>query len=148
MIAEIERLVLVEDDPDDCFLFRKALADITDSLQVQFVTDCDLLISTLDSFLPQLIFMDINMPKKSGFICVDEIRGLSRHASLPIIMYSCASEPLQIQKAYAIGAHLYLLKPDSYDELVESLQKILGLDWSVPDLIRQQHWQQGAYLPF
>ena len=148
MITEIEKIVLVEDDPDDCFLFRKAITDITDSVQLQFVTDCDLLVSTLDSFLPQLVFMDINMPKKSGFVCIDEIRGLSRHASLPIVMYSCASEPRQIQKAYATGAHLFLQKPNSYGELVQALQNILNLDWSTPDLIRQQHWVEGAYTRF
>ncbi|MCW3075357.1 MAG: hypothetical protein JWP69_2426 [Flaviaesturariibacter sp.] len=144
----IRKIVFVDDDPDDCFIFRKALADVSSTVQLHFVSDCDVLIQTLDAIEPDLVFMDINMPKKSGFECISEIRGLSRYEALPVVMYSCAEQNVQIQKAYGFGAHLYLQKPSSYGALVSSIRTILAMDWDAPQLIADSYFTNGEFLPF
>ncbi|MDB5252382.1 MAG: hypothetical protein JWP27_1551 [Flaviaesturariibacter sp.] len=141
----IHNIMLVDDDPDDCFLFRKALSDVDPAITLQFVSDCDELVPALDSNHPQIVFMDINMPKKSGFDCVTEIRGLSRHAHLPVVMYSCSDQPTQVSRAFGSGVHLYLRKPSSYEGLVTSLRQILEMDWSEPDAIAERYHVDGAY---
>jgi PleD family two-component response regulator len=144
----INTIMLVDDDPDDCFLFRKALADVNPGISLQFVSDCDDLVPSLDAGAPQIVFMDINMPKKNGFDCVTEIRGLSRHAHLPVVMYSCSDQSTQVDRAFGSGVHLYLRKPSSYDALVASLRQILSLDWSQPDSIADSYLVEGKFYPY
>ncbi|MDB5195681.1 MAG: hypothetical protein JWP88_51, partial [Flaviaesturariibacter sp.] len=110
MRFELQKILLVDDDPDDCFLFRKALADIDAQLQLQFISDCDDLLPAIASGKPNMVFMDINMPKMSGFDCVRQIRELESYQHLPIIMYSCSEQSPFITKAYDSGANLYLKK--------------------------------------
>lgn len=148
MDTTIKKILLVDDDPDECFLFRKALSEIAEAPQLQFVSDCDDLHPALVNGSPQLIFMDINIPKKSGFDCLEEINKVAKYKNLPVVVYSCSDLQLSIAKAFGSGAHLYLRKPFSYEGLVSSLKKILSMDWNHPESIRENYLVGGRYYAF
>ena len=126
------RLLLVDDDTDDCDLFRDALKDtgINATLQVAFegshIMD---LLNRNSASLPHLIFMDLNMPNVSGADCLREIRRASYLNSIPVIIFTTSSRPADIDETFAGGANLYLQKPSNYGALVGILNKILALDW-------------------
>lgn len=148
MDTTIKKILLVDDDPDEYFLFRNALSEISAASQLQFVSDCDDLLPALVSNCPQIIFMDINIPKKTGLDCLEEINKMTNFKNLPVVIYSCSDLQLSMAKAFGRGAHLYLRKPFSYEGLVNSLKKILSMDWTHPENIRQNYQVGDRYYAF
>ena len=69
--------------------------------------------------LPDLILLDLNLPRKSGLEILEEIRASGDLAWIPIIILSGSSNPVDIQSAYRSGANCYIRKPASLDEFLE-----------------------------
>ena len=89
----------------------------------------DNLLTLSSSDLPEFIFLDINMPGKSGLECLEEIRssegGLKE---VNIVMLSTSSDPENIQKALDLGATCYAVKPSSFEKLKSLLEEVLSMD--------------------
>ena len=77
------------------------------------------------SFIPDFIFIDVNMPKMNGFICLGEIKKISRLGNSRIIMYSTTADPNSIKKSMDLGAGDFLVKPTRVGILIEKLTTIL-----------------------
>jgi CheY-like chemotaxis protein len=89
--------------------------------------------------LPDLIFLDMNMPKLNGKQVLREIKKTRSLASIPVIMYSTSFAPRDIEEIKELGAVFYLLKPSRFDDLCASLTKILQTDWNTKEPIRIPH---------
>lgn len=144
----IQNILLIDDDDDDCYIFRKALRELSDTIGLSCLHDCDGIKHELEANLPDIIFMDINMPKKNGFECLHEIRETGHFKKVPIVMYSSSNLSVHITAAYGYGANLFYRKPAEYKTLVLALKTILELDWSDPEDITIQHFKGGKYYPF
>ena len=144
----INTILLAEDSLEYCFFFKKALNEIAPSVQFTNVHDGDQLMMLLESFLPDLLFLDLSMPCKNGMQCIQQIRQDSSYDALPIVVFTISKQNANIQTAYECGANLYFVKPQEYYELVSSLQTILSLDWSNPKAITNQHYRSNKYVPF
>ena len=122
-----------DDDEDDRLLFLDALEDLSLPAVVQGARDGQELLQTLDKNkgrLPDMIFLDINMPIKNGFDCLAEIR--RREDALKevrIIMLSTSKSPDNIELCHKLGADFYAVKPSSFQGLKDLLQKVFEMDW-------------------
>ncbi len=129
--TQIKNVLLAEDDEEDVLLFNTVLSELNREIFVKVVTDGILLMTFLkqETTLPEMIFLDLNMPHKNGFECLSEIKGNEKWSSIKIVILSTSSQPQQIDKAYKGGADLYLAKPVSYTHFKNMIDKCLSLNW-------------------
>ncbi len=80
--------------------------------------------------LPDMIFLDLNMPFKDGKQCLSELKSDGKFQHIPVIIYSTSSYMRDIENAYNQGANLYVIKPNTCNELKKIMKKIFATDWS------------------
>lgn len=115
-------ILLAEDDDDDSFLFKEALQEIDADHNIEVAEDGDILFSMLSNMPPpDLIFLDLNMPKKDGIATLKEIRNKQELSSVPIVIFSTSSDIQHITSAYKNGANLYICKPDTFINLKKAI---------------------------
>ncbi len=125
----IKKILLIDDDADDHIVFEHALTEVDAQKELNFANHCLEVLEELENCKPDLVFLDINMPLKNGFECIQEIKESAEFCNIPIIMYSCSSYIKDINKASELGAVHYFVKPNSIRELVAELKAILKKDW-------------------
>lgn len=132
MVGE-KHIILAEDDEDDCAFFEEALRTIPEAPPFLRARDGAELTSLLEklSTPPYLIFMDLNMPRKSGTQCILEIRGRAEMKDLPIIVLSTSSREEIVNSAYQSGANLYIQKPSDFNLWSKAIAKVLEMDWDI-----------------
>jgi CheY-like chemotaxis protein len=79
-----------------------------------------------DIGLPNIIFLDINMPLMDGLTALEQIRSNEAFRDVSIMIFSTSDNPVSIRTAYRLGAQLYLRKPDRYDDYLLLLKSILS----------------------
>jgi len=107
-------ILLADDDADDCLFFKKALAGSSLSTNLTTVSDGEQLMQLLKNNtyeLPDVLFLDLNMPRKNGFECLSEIKQSSRLKLLPVIVFSTSFENEVVNKLYQNGARYFIRKP-------------------------------------
>jgi DNA-binding response OmpR family regulator len=144
----VHSIVLAEDSLEHCFFFKKALKEVAPDIQLTCVNDGDKLVKLLESYLPDLLFLDLAMPCKDGVQCIKELRESRAYDNLPIIVFTVSSQEHTIQTTYSFGANLYFIKPAEYALLVSSLRKILAMDWIDSKKIKGEHFYNQQYVPF
>ena len=125
-------IVLAEDDEDDRMFFKEALQEIKVKTNIDFVNDGLQLMNYLNRpgiRLPHVVFLDLNMPVKSGMECLVEIRRNSRLKDLAIVIYSTSASEEDIEEAFVNGANIYIKKPNDFSLLKSSLAKVISLNW-------------------
>ena len=144
----ISSIIVCEDDEDDRYLLNDVSQDFNPKLKVEFLSNGELLMDLLKHYVPDLIFLDLDIPYKNGLECLFEIRGNPGLEKLPVIMFSSTTRAANIQTAYDMGAHLFLIKSPTFSEYASSIQAVLKLDWSKPDAIKEQYCVNGRYTAF
>ena len=130
--ATKNHILLAEDDEDDYLLFKDAIGDQDGLLHLNWVKDGEELMTVLKqdhASLPDVVFLDINMPRKNGFECLTEIRNDKRLADLPVIIFSTSSDKALVNWMYNAGANLYLCKPTDFGKLKKSIESAIAIDW-------------------
>jgi CheY-like chemotaxis protein len=120
-------ILLADDDKDDRFFFERALNDLPVFVQVKNVKDGEQLIQYLESNvsrLPDVLFLDLNMPRKNGSECLAEIKSHKQLKNLPVVIYSTALNETVVDILYKKGAHFYIRKCE-LPELKKILNEIL-----------------------
>ncbi|MDT7827746.1 response regulator [Pricia sp. S334] len=128
-------LLLTDDDEDDREIFKETAEELETKVKVDTLNDGQELMEFLsdkDNRLPDILFLDINMPHKNGLDSLCEIRATPRLNDLCIIMYSTSNYPLDVKKAYDLGANGFIEKPSSHIKLKEILQRVIDMDWKDP----------------
>ncbi|WP_205748106.1 response regulator [Dyadobacter luticola] len=124
----MRRILLVDDDSDDSELFLEALHDLDASITCRSATDGVDALKKLDSpERPDIIFLDVNMPRMDGWECLDAIRNNPSFQEIPVVMYSTSSHEKEVKKAHSKGANHFFKKPDSFIALKETLRHVIGL---------------------
>jgi CheY-like chemotaxis protein len=126
-------IILADDDKDDQEIFLEAMQEIAPHVQVTVCGDGNQLMNTLfkkGSILPDLIFLDLNMPLKSGDQCLRDIRQSEELRGIPVIIYSTSRHEAHIEKTFLNGANFYFPKPHSFDDLKAVMQKIFNFHWN------------------
>ena len=125
------RIILADDDEDDRELFAEAIADNT-QVHLETAKDGIELMKMLKSqeTNPDIIFLDLNMPGKSGKKCLEEIRKNKEWSHIPIVIYSTSASVKDVDDTFLMGANLYIRKPNSFQELAKVIKKVFSLDWN------------------
>jgi CheY-like chemotaxis protein len=118
-------VMLIDDDKDDCDIFRDAASQVTDCRChcIQSPTEALSLLNKIKA-LPDCIFLDINMPGVHGFDVLKHIKADPKLSKIPIIMYSTTPNPQEAERSLLLGADRFMRKTPDYKKLVLSLQKI------------------------
>jgi DNA-binding response OmpR family regulator len=123
-------ILLAEDDNDDYDFFLSAIKEYT-NVALRRVTNGEQLMRQLNEHIitPDIIFLDINMPRKNGMQCLQEIRKSTNFISIPVIIMSTTRNEDIIETFYHAGANFYICKPNLYNDLKDIIQKTLSIDW-------------------
>jgi CheY-like chemotaxis protein len=126
-----KHIVLADDDSDDRELFVEAISEIDAAATVLTVEDGDKLMTALKGLSnpPDIIFLDVNMPRKSGKECIADIKRDKRLTDVPIVIYSTTLNKKDIDDAWTNGALCFMRKPDSYSKLKSILREIVTTDF-------------------
>jgi response regulator RpfG family c-di-GMP phosphodiesterase len=121
--SPLVEIFLADDDRDDRFFFHKELKALPFHVQFTMIEDGENLLSLLNenpAKLPDVLFLDYNMPRKNGAECLSEIKSNPLLKALPVIMYSSHLHNDVVDLVYEMGAHFYLQKTN-----LPELRKIL-----------------------
>lgn len=125
-------IFLADDDEDDCILFEDALKEVSVEVDLTVINDGEELMRTLNNQVPphpQIIFLDLNMPRKNGFECLQEIKQSDKLKDIPIVILSTSNQQESINKAYLEGANHYICKPGTFLMLKKTIHKVLSINW-------------------
>ncbi|MBD2358843.1 response regulator [Tolypothrix sp. FACHB-123] len=118
-------LLLVEDEPGNVLLIKRAMTKVKPNIQIQVVEDGEQAVNYLKkSPLPGLILTDMKMPRMNGMELLAWIKQQPEFCHLPVIVFSSSGEIEDIHQATALGASSYIVRPGSFAELVEIMQHI------------------------
>ena len=123
-------ILLADDDKDDRFFFSMALESLTVPTQLAIVMDGEKLMAYLEENshqLPDVLFLDLNMPRKNGFECLNEIKLNNSLNKLPVIIYSTSFEQDVVNQLYKNGAHYFIRKPAEFSQLKKLIQQTITL---------------------
>jgi CheY-like chemotaxis protein len=121
-------LLLADDDADDCILFKEALEELSFSSHLSTVNngvDLMKLLTDQKESLPDLLFLDLNMPRKNGFECLAEIKGNSNLNALPVIIFSTSFDPTVVKLLHQKGADYYMRKPAEFAKLKRVIERAI-----------------------
>lgn len=126
------RIILTDDDADDRSFFNEAFSELDLQGELQTFSDGKELMDYLNSVdgAPDVVILDLNMPRKSGFECIAEIRSNKRFSRTSIAVYSTSSSDRDIEATFNSGANLYIKKPSDYNMLKKIISTVMGTDWS------------------
>ena len=120
-------MLLVEDNPGDVLMIRQALEG--DSIRVRVAVNGDQAIQTMTSagFEADLVILDLNLPKISGFSILQRTR-----PTVPVVVFSSRSNPLDRKRSLELGAREFVQKPSDVDEYQRVVSEIVRA-WAVRD---------------
>jgi DNA-binding NtrC family response regulator len=133
MAAQL-RLLLADDDFDDCIFFKEALDELPVRVILDTVNDGVELMMHLDKAepVPDILFLDLNMPRKNGFDCLLEIKSNQKLKNFPVIIYSTSLNHTVADMLYENGAHHYIQKPGDFGKLkiviLKAIQSVIKED--------------------
>jgi two-component system response regulator len=131
-------ILLVEDNPDDEALTIRALSkhnvvngvvvarDGVEALDYLFATGAHAGRDVSD--LPQIVLLDLKLPKLDGFAVLRRIRADHRTQTLPVVILTSSKEERDVAQGYRDGCNSYVRKPVNFDEFIEAARQ-LGLYW-------------------
>jgi len=132
MNQDIMHILLADDDEDDRLFFTDAIEELKVRTSVATVNDGEQLmqlLTTPDINLPNLIFLDLNMPIKGGMECLKEIRSDSKLKNISVAIYSTSASEEDIEETFVKGANIYIKKPNDFVELKKILKEVISINW-------------------
>lgn len=137
-------ILIVDDDEDDIFFATRALQRSDLPCTVKSVSNGVEMMDYLrregdfrgdTAPLPDLILLDLNMPKKNGKEALAELRADSRLCHIPVVLFTTSSAEQDIVSCYRLGANSYIRKPVTFDQMVESMDTL------------KKYWAEHVTLP-
>lgn len=121
------KCLLIDDDQDDQEIFEMAVSEISDSIHCVFASDGVEALEELkkDDFMPDCIFIDINMPRMNGIECLEKIKTIRRLQPVPVCMFSTSADPDIVRRTQQLGANDFIVKPASISVLSKLLEQFI-----------------------
>jgi CheY-like chemotaxis protein len=127
-------LLYVEDEEAAVFLFEMTLRDLGSDIQFHRVADGEQAISFLRKHgayrgapTPDLVLLDLNLPKVSGLQVLAQIQADGALRSIPVVIFTSSSLPADRRRSLALGAREYIIKPSSLDSFIEVVKNTCSL---------------------
>jgi len=112
-VPKTKHFLVVDDDTDDTFLFKEVLSEVDASIQLQIANNGEEALSKLRTAgapLPNLIFLDLNMPRMNGMQCLYEIKQDEALRHIPVLIYTTSSHSKDIEQTMLLGAACFITK--------------------------------------
>lgn len=125
-------IILADDDEDDRLLFTDAFEELKINTKVNTFNDgVELMdyLNTPTAVLPNVLFLDLNMPKKNGIECLTEIKQNDRFSDIAIAIFSTSSSEEHIEETFVQGANIYIKKPSDFATLKKVLSDVVTINW-------------------
>lgn len=122
---------MADDDADDRLLFEEALSEVSENVKLITAKNGEQLMNVLAHQtppVPHLIFLDLNMPIKNGFQCLEQIKNDDKYAGIPVVIFSTSCQKEAIDEVYSKGADFYICKPDSFQKLKGLLNTVFAMN--------------------
>jgi CheY-like chemotaxis protein len=126
------QILLADDDEDDRLLFKDAFNELRIKTVVNTVNDGVELMRLLNqknTTLPHILFLDLNMPRKTGMECLLEIKNTGNLKDIPIAIYSTSASEEDIEETFVNGANVYIKKPSDFGTLKKVLEHVITVNW-------------------
>lgn len=117
-------ILLVEDSPDDELFTRKALTRMRMTTSVLVAKDGGEALELLRGNVPDLVLLDLKMPRIDGIEVLRQIRAQPQLHQVPVIVLSSSDEPRDVRACYENGANSYVRKPVDYEAYVDVVFQI------------------------
>lgn len=138
-------VVLADDDKDHALLFRKVLQSVAPEKHLTAVEDGEKLLALLSAYVPDLLFLDLNMPFRHGLECLQEIRSMPHLRDMKVVVYTSSTEVTDIRKCFIQKADLYMVKPFHYLHQVHALKAVLNYNWK--DEAAPRYYINNNFMP-
>ncbi len=129
-------ILMAEDDADDRLLVQDAFSECGGTNAVRFVADGEELVDyllrrgkfekPLEAPRPDLILLDLNMPRKDGREALRELRAHGALRRIPVVVFTTSRADTDIEKVYDLGANSFVTKPAEFEALVATIAKLTG----------------------
>lgn len=126
-MSQIKSCLIIDDDPDDQEIFLMCVKKLHNDIHCKTSNsgvDAISLLNSDEEFTPDYIFLDVNMPRMSGLVCLQEIRKIEKLKGTKIYMYSTTTEAKMVEESKKFGAADFIIKPTKTSELKELLSGI------------------------
>jgi CheY-like chemotaxis protein len=122
-----KKVLIAEDDEEDVDIFKQVLNDLTVEVNLEVAANGIELMKMLEdaAVLPELIFLDLNMPLKNGMVCLQEIKTNQRWKNIKVVILSTSSHQDQMKAAYEKGADFYMIKSTNYADFKNAVAAFL-----------------------
>jgi DNA-binding response OmpR family regulator len=131
-MADTKLILLVEDDPDHELLTIRALKKSNIANEVRVARDGEEALNLLfsEGIRPQVILLDLKLPKVDGLEVLRRIRGSDATRMLPVVILTSSDEERDVVRSYQLGVNSYIRKPVSFTDFAEATRQ-LGMYWLV-----------------
>jgi len=129
-------ILLADDDEGDRLLFQEAFSEIKIKTLVHITNNGVELMEYLsddDARLPDVIFLDLNMPRKNGLECLIEIKGNEKLKDISVAIYSTSDNEKDMDETFRNGANIYITKPNDFNVLKQVLEKAIITSFQYKD---------------
>ncbi|WP_111671028.1 response regulator [Algoriphagus litoralis] len=126
------KVILADDDQDDQILFQDAIESLNLSIELIPINHGKELIEYFDNPMnpiPDIIFLDLNMPYLSGLDCLPILRKMEALKTIPIAIYSTSSSKRDMEESLIRGANIYINKPHDFSKLKLIIKKVMEINW-------------------
>lgn len=117
-------ILIADDDPDDRMFLEEALQKNGYEHIIEFVEDGEELMTRLRQTsqpMPNLLMLDLNMPRKNGFQALQEIKADPRLRRLPVVVMTTSSADEDVARSYDLGVNSFITKPFNFNRLIEMI---------------------------
>ncbi|MEO6671200.1 MAG: response regulator [Ferruginibacter sp.] len=123
---KLKKILLIEDDKDDQYLFTEALDSIALSAYCKAVNNGQEALHHLQRLADyQMIFLDLNMPVMNGLECLKQLKADNKFNDIPVVIITTSNNPVELQDCLNLGVKTIFHKPSSFPELCDGLNNIL-----------------------
>ena len=123
-----QKILIVDDEPHLRLLLEQTLEELEDEgVELLTAENGERALASIELEKPNLVFLDVMMPKMSGFEVCNQVKNVLGLKDVYIIMLTAKGQEFDKKKATEMGADLYLTKPFDPDEVLEKAQEVLGL---------------------
>ncbi len=119
-------VLLVEDSPDHAFLIKRAISAAIQDLKIQWAKDGEEAVEFIikRGLKPDLILLDIKMPRMNGFEVLRVLKGNKETKYIPIVILSTSANEKDVSRAYSLGTNCYITKPVEIADFQSKLKSI------------------------
>jgi len=132
----MKTILLVEDNPDDVRLTRRALSQNNITNELAVVSDGVEAVNYLNraataattggpEVLPTVILLDLKLPRMDGFEVLRRIRADKRLRRLPVVVMTTSKEDIDVLRSYDLGANSFIRKPVDFEEFIEAVRQLV-----------------------